>query len=261
MFRRGLTMTVAGASLLTLAGCSGVLDVNGMSNVNMRLATQPASAISAAEHSIALGGNTLVITGVQLVAREIELEAEDGACAAASAVLDSTSSHDDGCEEVEIGPVLLDLPLTPGTAQGVSATVQAGTFNSVQFEIHVPDDDDAADQAFRAAHPDFTNASVRVTGTFNGTPFTFTSNVDAEQEINLPTPLVTTGGAASLTLFVDLDKWFVTADGTGLVDPALAGAGGAFQSVVEGNIKASFHAFEDENHDGSDDSAHGGSGS
>jgi hypothetical protein len=96
--------------------------------------------------------------------------------------------------------------------------------------------------------------SIKATGTYNGAPFTFTTGLDAEQEIALVPPITTDGATpASITLLVDVSSWFKTADGTGLVDPATALAGQPNQSLVENNIKKSFEAFEDENHDGVND--------
>lgn len=241
---------------LALAACGTMVDANGAGTLNLQTATAREPAISASERSLDVNGDVLVISSVELVAREIELEGDDDACDGGSSA-DSSASD---CGEVEAGPVLLTLPLTPGASQAVSAAVSAGTYNEVKFRIDTPDDDTGMDRAFRAAHPDFSDVSIRVTGTFNGAEFTFTSRIDAEQEINLPSPIVTGDASVDLTLFVDVDRWFLTADGSALINPTLALAGGPMQAVVENNIKASFQAFEDHDHDGSDDS-HSGSGS
>ena len=58
------------------------------------------------------------------------------------------------------------------------------------------------------------------------------------------------GGTTDLTLFANLDAWFRDAGGN-LLDPSSASG-----ALVADNIARGFHAFEDENHDGSDD--HGG---
>ncbi len=253
-------MSAALISTLTLAACGTMVDANGAATLNLQTATSGQSAISAAERTLDVNGDALVISSVQLVAREIELEGSDGACQTSDSTPSADSTNDD-CNEVELGPVLLDLPLTPGARQTFSTAVSAGTYNEIKFRIDTPDDDDAADQAFRTAHPELAHTSIRVTGTFNGVAFTFTSSVDAEQKIHLPAPIVAGESAVDLTLFVDVDRWFVTADGTALIDPALGMSGQAMQSVVEGNIKASFQAFEDHDHDGSDDSSHSGAGS
>ncbi|MCK7521644.1 MAG: hypothetical protein MZV64_30150 [Ignavibacteriales bacterium] len=66
----------------------------------------------------------------------------------------------------------------------------AGTYDRLEFEIHKPEDDgDADDAAFLAAHPDFRRISIRVTGTYNGTPFAYTTDLSEEQERALVPPL------------------------------------------------------------------------
>ena len=98
--------------------------------------------------------------------------------------------------------------------------------------------------------------SVQVDGTFNGVGFSFTSDLSAEEEIELsPALAVAESATTDLTLLVDLDRWFRNGAGL-LVDPATANVGLANESLVESNIRATLHAFEDEDHDGTDD--HGG---
>ena len=261
--RNWITGGAVTTALVLLAACGDGVGANGAATLDLQVATAGSATAAAPEHRVIRGADTLIISSVQLVAREIELEAEDGACAqqqgSDSTGADTASATDRDCAEVETGPVLLDLPLTPGARQTVSTAVQAGTYNEVEFKIRPPDDDDAADLAFRNAHPALQNLSILATGTFNGTPFTFTSDVEAEQELRFPTPIVATGGPVALTIFVDVDAWFVTPDGAELIDPALAGIGTQLRATVESTIKASFEAFEDQNHDGSDDSGHGGS--
>jgi hypothetical protein len=252
---RHVFASVAALATAVLAAC----DAGGPSTqaqVNFSVATQPATPSSAASASggsetFTDGGNTLVISRVQLVLREIELKRVE-------ATSGCGESEHDGCERLELGPVLLDLPLgAGGAAHSFSVPVAAGSYDEVEFEIHRPSDDDASDAAFIQAHPDFTGVSVQVDGTFNGAGFTYTTSLSAEEEIELSPPLVLAESAsADLTLMVDLDRWF--RDGAGLlVDPATANVGLANETLVEGNIRATLHAFEDEDHDGTDDH-HGG---
>jgi hypothetical protein len=181
------------------------------------------------------------------VLREVELENEthQSACEAASA-------SEGDCAEIELGPFLVDLPLgVGGAARTVTASVPAGTYDEVKFKIREPDNDTDADAAFVAAHPDFAHTSVKVEGSFNGTPFTFVSDLRAELKLELNPPLVVDGSSTTdLTLFADLGTWFRDAGGN-LLDPSSVSG----QTVAD-NIAGGFHAFEDENHDGSDD--HGG---
>jgi hypothetical protein len=130
--------------------------------------------------------------------------------------------------------------------------VPAGTYGRVDFEIHKPDDGDPADQLFIQQHPDFTDISIRVTGTFDGVPFVHTTELDVEQELELvPSLVVAEGGNTNLTIFVDLSAWYLV--NSVLVDPATANTGGPNESAVNNNIKDSFDAFEDPDGSGSDD--------
>ncbi len=223
--------------------------------VNFSLATRSAAAaplaaapsfVVAAPESFTDGTNTLVLDQVDLVLREIELKKSDATTSC------SESQGDDECEELEFGPVLLSLPLgTAGAERVFSVTVTPGTYSEVEFEIHSPSHDE--DAAFVQANPAFAGVSVHVTGTYNGAPFDFVSNLEAEQEVHLATPLVVAEGvAADLTLFVNLDGWFRDAGGA-LVDPATAAAGQSNENLVKENIKRAFEAFEDGDHDGDDD--------
>lgn len=265
--RRTALFAATALAAASLAACGDSASPSSGGQMNFNVATRPAAptaAVSAATspslvtagtpETFTDGTNTLIIDQVQLVLREIELKRVEATTACGE-------SSGDACEKLELGPILLDLPLggAGGAARTFSVAVDTGTFGEVEFEIHKPSDDDGSDAAFLQAHPEMAGASVKVTGSFNGTPFSFSSDLDAEEEIELSPPLVATEAAATdLTLLVDLDRWFRDA-ANGLVDPASANSGGANESLVEHNIQSTLHAFEDEDHDGSDD--HGGDSS
>jgi len=176
------------------------------------------------------------------VLRQIELKR--------STVTTCTSSGTAGCEEIEIGPSLVDLPLTPGPAQAFAVELPTGTYDGIDFEVHKVGNSDPADLAFVAQHPEFAGVSVRVEGTFNGAAFVFESDVDEEQEFTLSPALVVTQTAdPNVTIFVSVDGWFRQNDGS-LVDPASANNGGPNESLVRNNIQQSFDAFEDSDRDG-----------
>jgi hypothetical protein len=240
---------------LIMAACSDAgSGPAGDAQVSLSLATRSAAAANAAvvagpETYTDRAGNTLVIDRVELVLRELELENETG-----QGTCGTDASSDDGdCAEIELGPFLVDLPLgVGGAARTVTASVPAGTYDEIKFQIREPDNDTAADDAFIADHPDFVHTSIKVEGSFNGAPFTFLSDLRAELKLELSPPLVVdASGTADLTLFADLGAWFRDAGGN-LVDPGSS----ASATLVGNNIARSFNAFEDENHDGSDD--HGG---
>lgn len=247
--RPSFVAAVVGAVLLS--ACSDSTAASGDSQVRFNLATSSAAAAGAsvslaasvAPLTISDGPNTLVLDEVQLVLREIELEREGED--------DCALPDDDSCEKLELGPILLDLPLTPGAVGRFTVAVDTGRYDEVELEIHKASSSD--DAAFVAAHPELEDRSIRVTGTFNGTAFTFYSDLDVEQEIDLAPPLVVgESAAAELTLFADLDRWFRDADG-GLIDPATANQGEPNESEVKNNIQNALEAFEDDDRDGAED--------
>ena len=199
---------------------------------------------------IVLGNDTIILRSVEVVLREIELKhVEAAAC-------DAVEGNDD-CEEFETGTTLVSLPLgATATETVVAVNAPVGMYDKLEFKIHKPESSD--DAAFIAANPNFDGVSIRVTGTFSqgGTRsnFTFTSDLDASQEVLLSPPLtVSDGQPANVTLRVDIANWFLNAGGTALVNPASANRGQPNESIVRDRIEASIDAFRDDDHDGHDD--------
>jgi len=256
------------AALVLAAACQQTTAPAASGRMKVAFSARPAPAAAGAAgitSMVAMGadtllsvGDTLVIDTVEVVLRKIELKRVDGS---ACDTLMSDEGREDGCEEVEAGPVLVNLPLGDTAAQMFSVNIPVGSYDAVEFQVHVPSGD-SRDQAFVAAHPAFTGSSIRVVGTFNGKAFVFTSALTAEQELELSPPLtVSDTGASALTVRADVSKWFL--NGTALVDPSTALAGGANEGLVRDNIRASFRGFHDGNDDGLDDGSedgHGGDG-
>ena len=268
--------SISALAVLAAAGLLACSEGTGPGNkpqisFNVATSSGPAANLQSVSDTVVGGANTLVLDQVELVLRDIRFKRlNDDVCEGDSDqsgdIAVRPMSHDDGgngddgnedaCETVNAGPFLLALPLGSGVEQVFSVAVDTGTFDELRIRLHKPEDNglDPADAAFLAAHPDFAGISIRATGTWNGNPFTFTSDLDADQEMGLDPPLVVTDAGANVdvTLKVDVATWF--ADGAGgLVDPATAGQGGQNENLVRDNIQASFDAFQDENHDGHDD--------
>jgi hypothetical protein len=211
------------------------------------------TSLSASDES-----NTLVITRAQLVLDEFRLKkVETAECADddldASNSSGSIGEHSDACERIEGGPMLLDLPLTAGAGATVGVTATEGTYRELEMRVRtVESHDDDAERAFLAANPDFDGISVRIEGTFNGQPFVYTSDVDAELEIEFPAPLVVDHSGMNVTVNVDVASWFRTEAGI-LIDPLTASLGGENAALIAANIEASFRAFHDDDRDGHDD--------
>lgn len=189
-------------------------------------------------------GNTLLLTRVAVVIREIELERQFDEC--------EDDSSNDNCEEFEVGPFLLELPLD-GSVIGIGdIEVPPGLYDELEFEIHKPSDDTPDDLAFLQVHPEFKGVSIWVEGVFNGgEPFIFLQDLNEDQEIDLNPPLEVTAESPplNLTLELDVSGWFRDASGI-LIDPLSANKGGDNEDLVEENIKNSIELFEDDDRDG-----------
>jgi hypothetical protein len=212
--------------------------------IDLSFSGQAPAAGATADITISVGANTVVITKAQMVVRRVKLKPTDTDAASCS---DDDSSSDD-CATIQTGPFLVDIPVTANAVATVSATVPPGTYSRVSFRIHKATDD-AADAAFRAANPNFDGASIRVEGTYNGTPFVFTSDMTEKQELVLASPLVVEEGTTpNLTIQVDMSSWF--RNGSTVINPATANKGGANENTVKNNIRASLRAFRDDDRNG-----------
>ena len=244
------TLAAALLGLGTLAACSDATAAKGGSPVSLSFSTTPAGAI-AAVRDVASIVDPLVITKAQIVFSRTELELAEGSCAG-----NDDENDDDGCSEIKMGPMLVDLPLTSGAKTALTVTLPAGSYRTFDGRIDAVESEsdghrqDAA--AFLAAHPEFRNVSIRVEGTWNGQPFVYTSKLDVDLEIEFNPAFVVDGATNNLTVQVDLSTWFRRQDGTS-IDPRTANQGGANQSLVDNNIKNSVKAFSDDDRDGHDD--------
>jgi len=231
-------------------------------------------------------GNSLLLTRVAMVLREVELELEnDNGCDDSSSRGDDDSSgdssggssdddsgddsdssddssnsrddddDDDDCEKFVAGPFLLELPLDGSVETIVTLEdVTPGVYDELEFDIHKPEDDTSDDLAFIQQHPDFRRISIRVEGDYNGNAFVYETDLNEDQEVDLTPPMTVSDASnqTNVTLMVDVDSWFRRSSGT-LVNPSTANKGGPNEKLVEDNIEDSIEGFEDEDFDGDDD--------
>ena len=241
------------AGIVALGACSDPTQLEMRGGVAVSFATRsptlapgfaPSTAAVLLDDTLITGSDTLIVTRARLVLRDIELKPLE------SASCDSNAGQ--SCEDIELGPFLVDLPLAAGAQQEFAVEVPSGSYSRIDFEIHKVGND-PADLAFLTQHPEFEDISIRVDGTFNGSAFVFTTDLNEEQELTLVPPLVVTDTTSTnVTIFVLLDSWFRTPTGV-LVDPATANKGGVNEGLVTENIKQSLDAFEDPDSDGSGD--------
>ena len=191
------------------------------------------------------GQSTLILTKVEVVLREIELKPVE--------VVDCDVIPEPAeCEDFEVGPVLVDVPLG-GVSRIFVILVEPGSYDEIEFEFHKVSGDAPSDAAIRNTDSDMIDKSIRATGTFNGQPFTYESDLNVEQEFDLAPPMVIDGETlnTNLTLRVGLSDWFRDQGGM-LVDPNEGNKGGQYEGIIKENIKQSIEAFEDRDGDGDD---------
>jgi hypothetical protein len=270
---RAFPLPTLAAGALLLAACSGDSSgpsTNGQVTVNVATVASPGGA-SLRGDTLVSGSDTLLLESVQIVLRDIKFERtndcdddhdEDHDLRALSRGGDD-DDDDDRCEYTNVGPYLLDLPLGPGVERAFTVAVDTGTYDELDVKIHKPEDNGTArDRAFIAQHPEFHKISIRATGTWNGTPFTFESDINAQQEIDFHPAIVVTDSTLNVdvTMRVDVANWF-RVNGA-LVNPSTGNKGEANANDVKDNIRDSFRAFRDGNKDGCDDDdpndGHGG---
>ena len=200
---------------------------------------------------ITIGGHTLDLSAVTITVARAELKpaasvvcADDNESAnddrapsgSANADGDHNGSGKDGCGEMKIGPTTIDLPLDGSMVTVPADAIPPGTFQELELRL----------------------AFIRLQGTFDGKAFDVTVSTPVRGDIQLTTPVVVTAGTAtSITVTVPIATWFTNTDGS-LLDPSKLNTTPSLMSQFVGRVATSFHAFEDENHDGRDD--HGGNG-
>ncbi len=254
--KRNMWAVLGFAAILAACSDGTGLSGNGATQVSLSITTtlsgRPAASSAmfmlAGADTLSDGQNELVITRAELVLREIEMERiNDDGC-------DSLALDHDSCEKFETGPILLDLPLDGSVEQILVIVPDTGTYDEIEFELHKVSNDDPEDVDFRDAYPDMVGKTIRIQGSYNGQPFTYENDIDDEQEYDLVPPLVVDEMTTqvNVTIRIDIDAWFRDAAGN-LVNPQSGNKGGANESLVNENIKHSFEAFEDDNHDGEDD--------
>lgn len=269
------------ASLAGVAACGDGTSPNGDGQVGVgfQLATASVSANVLAESGVATGTgvavnandagltisrgtDNIVITKAQLVIRDVKLKTATATCSdddsnsSDVAADNSGKSKDDDdereCPTIRVGPYLVTLPVSGLDAGRVTVAVPAGTYSRVRLTVHKVTSSDSADVAFRQANPDFRDISVRLEGTYNGTPFTFVNDVEAQLNVPLTSPLTIKEGGDNVTVLLDVAPWFVNNAG-GLYNPAEANTPGQVRAKVQNAIRSAFRAFRDRNRDGKED--------
>ena len=256
-----LPLTMLGLLVACGSGAdSSTAPAGGATSLSVSFAATGAAAVNAAGNAVIVGtaADTMVITKVQLVLENVKLRLSGvTTCPDSIKPSDTRGRSNDkgGCSRLDLGPMLLDLPLSGTASSPLGVTVPAGTYSRLEFEIEDISTSANAPQAqkdFLTAHPEFRDVSVKVVGTYKGTAFTFLSRASAEVEFEFnPALAVKTGVNDNVTVDLNLAAWFKNAAGAVLA-PTVAN-----QTAIDQNIITSFSAFGDEDRDGHEDRGRG----
>lgn len=257
-------LAVAFTVALGLLGCdgssvTGPSPSDGVAPVSVSFTTGSGSPMKTAKAQRTFtdsSGNTLRLDQVELVLREVEFDRADDAETCSS---EDGSESEEGCEELESGPLLVPLPLD-GSAPTVviDTTLPVGTWEGVEFDVHKLDPNLPSDSTLLTENDFPPHVSIQAQGSYtpaggSAQSFTFTSDLSAEREIEFEPPVeVTADGTTNITFSVQLTTWFRQPDST-LVDPRQADDDGPFEERVESNIESSIEGFEDDDRDGEED--------
>ena len=211
----------------------------GLSLADYALQDPSAVDVTAEGLEITRGNDVLVITKAQLVVKDVKLGS--AAC--------GEDTADADCATLHTGPYLVDVPMNGTDGARATVPVIEGSYSKVRLTLHKVTSNDSADAAFRQANPDFRDISIRLEGTYNGTPFVFVNDVNAKLDVPLPETLEVDEEGGDVTVTVDFASWFANPQG-GLYSPVLANAPGNTRAQVQNNIRSAFRAFRDNNRDG-----------
>lgn len=172
--------------------------------------------------------------------KDVEDDAEDDA--------KGDAEENRECPDFRLDAFIVNLPVDGSVSQQISADVPVGSYKQIKFKIHALGGEDS-DAALITNRPELDRLSVLVKGTINGEAFTFSSRIEAEQELEFNPPMEIVEGSteAGVTLAVDVSTWF-SSDGL-IVDPRVADDSSAKEGI-DRRVQASFRGFEDDDHDG-----------
>lgn len=195
-----MAMTRTAYSVLALSLLAGCSE-SGTVKVDGRVAET--TAVLAHGTSLELADGLLVVESARISVSEIELEGGD----------------EDDELEATVGGAVIDLTLDGSPTNVEAGTVEAGRYHTVGLELE-------------------SAGSVVVRGTYDGRPFTFTSDLRAEIEFPIePAVQVPADGEATVGIAFDVAAWFAGTDGA-VVDPTDP----ASRERIEANLLAAMAA-------------------
>ena len=190
-------------------------------------------AASMAQDTLMGDGHVLDLQDVEIAFSEISLERTESGTGGSSDADSDDDSDGDGSsnERFTRGLVTVKLPIGGGIVTPFVETLPAGSYEELEMNL----------------------ASIRMVGTYDGQPFTITIPVNAELEMDFSPPLVFDSEDDRLNITIEINalSWFRSDDGV-LLDPAKLSSSAQLRALFLSRIRASFHAFEDDDRDADD---------
>lgn len=210
------TLKTAGTAAL-LAGGVSLTACDG--TVDVGLQAESSVSFAVAEGGGLLGGepNEVSSGGHAITITQATLTASDFRVSGTS-------------EATQSGRATVNLPVEGGVVTPVRLRLNAGTYDELRMRVE----------------------TVRVRGTYDGTPFDITVSTNSETRLDVfPAVRVEDGGSSNLSVRVDLRQWFRAESGA-LMEPSAIRGDSSLEATLRSNIEASLRAFEDEDQDGSE---------
>ena len=240
--RYGILSFAIGSSVLLSSACSDSVGPRGARALSVSFSTAKAAPARSISASLAASpADSIVLSKVQLVLSNVELSKVDAGCTI------TAQGQQGECQDIEVSPSAIELPLTVGAKAAFSASIPEGTYSGLEARIS-PARAGSNSASIVAAHPELADKSIRVAGTFGGAPFVYSTDLNAELELSFSPPIAVTKDGLNVTVGVDVNSWFLGANGARL-DPRVA----ANAATINANIRRSFKAYEDDDKDGGDD--------
>jgi len=221
---RNSLVTLLIPPLLALGACDGDSTAPGAAG-NVTVSFQPVTGASV------VAGGPIVFTEIKILLKNIQFKEENSPDTA----------------DVKAGPFVVVLNLDGNLHQVAASSVKPGMYDRVRFRVHKPDESESPpDPEFREGTSGNLRYSVIVRGTFNSVPFTYKSNDNSHQDVQLAAAItVLEDGQVNVTLKVEPLSWFRL--GQLWLDPA----NGANRATIDRLIRESFReAYRDNNRNG-----------
>ena len=214
----------------SVIGCDSTSNSDQGDGLSLRMqmapevATSPTSVLQNQELTIAGANGTLTLSQISLIVAEFELELAEDTCDDDQ----EGEQENDMCEEFELPPSFINLPLDQGAVSIGTDQVAPGLYEELEFEVEDLEDDEENSQeilqlldTIRSDYPEWPQeASMRLMGEFtptDGTPQPFIvyaeAEIEVEMEFNPPLSVESSDQDQTITIAINPENWFIRPNG------------------------------------------------